>query len=514
MPPLIQEPEHMTMPFIPPSPCRPSACRAAGLAACLLLACGAADAAAGQLQKFLDRSKAYAALPRVAHVPQFHLESIPPGQHAAGTEWWYVLDGDERIGLIQTWTKEIELFTFRPRGSAVGPQPEIPNVHHWATLIGARIQMYGTQGFPLATGFTVRFTKDRGDTLAFTSEQEIPGGISGTSEFRLSWDEKLGYVWHGVTRFSTPKSIDVEFNNLLAGGVSESRADRKRWQKTVRSHADGRIVFVHHNPLNLPAEKIAPGGFVGFVAEDGMNPFVDIEQTSEPVRMSTCSQWYDQHIIMKRPAAPGSDDRYHTEASYRFLSLPGPVARELEAEAVSVEKGPGDSGRMGFLQNVVNDFETGVPFGQVYNGPTWRHANTTDACAHSGKKSLELAGTAHTVNAVSPIGAGTAIYGETKKRYRLSGWVKTRGPANAWLQIDDVIFNWEDVKASHRTEKLAGDKDWTRLDAEFTPAPNDPFLLVKLCVEGSGTAWFDDLELVEIPSSPTKTAASTRVSNP
>jgi hypothetical protein len=33
---------------------------------------------------------------------------------------------------------------------------------------------------------------------------------------------------------------------------------------------------------------------------------------------------------------------------------------------------------------------------------------------------------------------------------------------------------------------------------DFTPSPRDPLLMIKLCVEGTGTAWFDDLELVEV----------------
>jgi hypothetical protein len=104
------------------------------------------------------------------------------------------------------------------------------------------------------------------------------------------------------------------------------------------------------------------------------------------------------------------------------------------------------------------------------------------------------------VKAASPIGGGPPIYGESAKRYRLAAWVKTRGleDGGAWLQVDDVFFNWQDVQATRRTEKLTGDHDWTRLEVEFTPSPRDPFLLIKLCVEGTGTAWFDDLELMEV----------------
>jgi hypothetical protein len=104
------------------------------------------------------------------------------------------------------------------------------------------------------------------------------------------------------------------------------------------------------------------------------------------------------------------------------------------------------------------------------------------------------------VKSALPIGGGPAIYGESSKRYRLAAWVKTEGldRGGAYLQVDDVFFNWQGVQATRRTKKLTGDQDWTRLEVEFTPSPRDPFLLIKLCVEGTGTAWFDDLELVEV----------------
>jgi len=78
--------------------------------------------------------------------------------------------------------------------------------------------------------------------------------------------------------------------------------------------------------------------------------------------------------------------------------------------------------------------------------------------------------------------------------------VKTKGleDGGAYLQADDVFYNWDDIKATRTTEKLSGDHDWTRLQVEFTPSPRDPLLNIKLCVEGTGTAWFDDLELMEV----------------
>jgi hypothetical protein len=462
---------------------------------------------AGELQKLLDKSKAYAALPKVKHTPEFRLECFEPVQHrpeAQGKQWWYICDGDERIGLITTWLNHVELFRFSPEVDKGANYP-IPEIYHWANLIGVRLplQMGGYHSpVPPVTSFNITFTKDRGDSLEFKSEQTHKDDYTGSTEYRLAWDQRLGYVLQCTSHFVMPQRRQIEFNNLFAGGLAESRDDHKRWQKTMRGRLlDGRISFVHHNPVNIPVDEVQAGGFVGFVTEEEMNPFVEMLETSGPVFLATCSEWYDQHIAMKAPAAKEADGLYHLRARYRLLSVPGAVARDLEAVAVERDGVRGESRFAGFLQNKVNDFETFVPHGQVYNGPIWQHINASEGPAHSGTRSIAVAGPGSgRVKAASPIGGGPPIYGESGKRYRLAAWVKTQGleDGGAYLQADDVFFNWQDVQATHKTKKLTGDHDWTRLEVEFTPSPRDPFLLVKLCVEGTGTAWFDDLELMEV----------------
>jgi hypothetical protein len=445
------------------------------------------DASAGELQALLDKSKAFAALPKVEHTPAFRLESFDARQYpeeARGHQWWYICDGQERIGLLTTWfSGHVELFRFSPEVNHGAKYP-IPEVYHWANLIGSRLPTGGAK-------FT--FLKDSGDTLEFKTS---------STEFRLVWDERLGYVLYGTGHFARAKPQAIEFSNLLAGGIAESRDDHKRWQKTVRGLLlNGSVSFVHHNPVNVPVDDVQPGGFVGFVTEEKMNPFVEVLEANGPVYFDTCSEWYDQHLCMKAPKAKESDGLYHVRAKYRLLSLPAAVARELEAMAVDRGPGKGESNLTGFLQNRINDFETCVPYGKVYNGPIWQHISASEGPAHSGKKSIAVGGRGPgKVNCASPIGGGPPIYVESNKRYRLAAWVKTKGleDGGAYLQADDIFYNWDDIKATRKTEKLSGDRDWTRLQVEFTPSPRDPLLNIKLCVEGTGTAWFDDLELIEV----------------
>ncbi len=471
----------------------------------IVLTFWASRASAGELQKLLEKSETFAALPAMTHTPAFHLESFEPAQHrpeAKGKQWWYICDGAERIGLITTWLHHVELFRFSPDVDR-GATYDIPEIYHWANLIGARIQLrmhaYHTS-IPRVTSFNLIFTKDRGKALELKTEQLHERGYRGTIEYRLVWDARLGYVLNATSHFVGPEPKEIEFNNLFAGRVCESRDHHKLWQKTMRGRlTDGRISFAYHNPTNTPVDDIQPGGFVGFVTEERMNPFVELIETTSPVSIVTCSQWYDQHIVMKPPQHREADGLYHQRARYRFLSVPGPVAGEIEAAAVPAVT-EGTRKVLGFLLNRPSDFEQFIPHDRVYNGGIWQHISRNDEEAHSGKYSLKVTGRGRgTAACFAPIGGGTGVIGESTKRYRLTAWIKTNlSEGTAYVRVDDAGWSWNDVRATRITKELGGRSDWTHVAVEFQPGPNDPFLVVRICVDGRGAAWFDDLCLKEI----------------
>ena len=139
-----------------------------GVGGLIALSFWLSGASAGELQKLLGKSNAFAALPAMKHTLVFRLESFQPVQHrreAKGKQWWYICDGHQRIGLITTWLNHVELFRFSPN-VAKGAKYEIPEIYHWANLIGARLplQMVGYHtSIPPMTSLKLTFTKDRGE---------------------------------------------------------------------------------------------------------------------------------------------------------------------------------------------------------------------------------------------------------------------------------------------------------------------------------------------------------------
>ena len=456
------------------------------------------DMRAGPLQKAIEDTRSYAGLPRHDHTPDFRIAAVRNRKYSKEFRW--IMDGRQRIGLLNFWIGEIEMFRFFPPPGGTRVAYRMPAVQHWATIQGPRITIV-PQGTWTNRGQMV-YLQDRGSELRLQYSERLEDGAELEQDYRLRFDSVLGYVWDCAFEMRSPQPRKFEYTNMLTGNLSDSRAGRKRYQKCLWTRRDGTLCYMYQSPLSmiqgggaewtdLPRE----GGFVGWVAERDFNPFLEIVQSSPPSTLVTCSQWYDQHVLNLPPSERDADGLYRISAAYRMLSVPLPVAKELEDAARTMLPAPKQGGAMGFRQGVVNDFEAPIPAGTLYVGCMWGHGVGLDTrTGHSGTCSLRVSGAA-----AQPIHGGTALHVETSRRYRLSAWVRTRGvTGGAFLRLNQVFWNWTDVRASKKSETLIGDNDWTRLEIEFKPVAGDPFAVPGLVVEGKGTAWFDDLALQEI----------------
>jgi hypothetical protein len=220
---------------------------------------------------------------------------------------------------------------------------------------------------------------------------------------------------------------------------------------------------------------------------------VEIVHSEPRTTFVTCSVWYDQHIIALPPERKDDDGLYHVTTVYRFLSLPLPVAKELEDAARTMLPARTGAGPMGFRQNIVNDFESLVPSGTLFNGCIWGHSAKYDGTVgRSGTHSLRLHGNEH----AGPVHGGPMLHVEAGRRYRFTAWVRTRGVTGkgAYLRVKPR----EDAVEEKRSKCLNGDRDWTRLEIVFKPENGQSFAVLGLAVDGPGMAWFDDLELTEL----------------
>ncbi len=454
-----------------------------------------------RLQAFVESARCYASLPRFAHKPEFSLVRV--GEKAYSQTHFWIMDGRQKIGLLNLWIGEVELFRFFPPAGGAPVEYKMPAVHHWATLQGPRITIV-PQG-TWTNGGEMAYLQDKGEQIRLRYSKNLDGNAQMVHGITLRFDPVLGYILDCVFEMVSDEPQRFEYANLLTGGLAEARDDHKRYQKCLWTRRDGTFCYLYQNPLSLMQrasrewrDMPESGGFFGWVAERDMNPFLEIIRSSPGTTLETCTQWYDQHVLAQAPEQKGDDGRYHITAAYRLLSLPLPVAKELEDAARTMLPAPARSRAVGFRLGIVNDFETFISAGMLYNGCLWDHGARYDSTTgHSGTHSLRLDGG----ETAQPIHGGPAIVVETAKRYRLSAWVRTRGVTGkgACLRVNEVFWNWNDLRASHYSTSLTGENDWTRLQVEFEPVAGDPFAVPGLVVDGGGIAWFDDIELVEIP---------------
>lgn len=470
-----------------------------------------------RLQKFIENARCYASLPRHAHKPDFRTVPVEEKKYRESFSW--IMDGGQRIGLLNLSYGEIEMFRFFPPADGVQVKYEMPEVHSWVTVQGPRLSIV-PQNTWTGKGEMVGL-RDRGELLRLRYREKFGGNKQLVHRFTLRFDPVLGYIWDCAFQMQMDKPERFEYANLYTAGLGDSRDKQKRYQKCIWSRRDGKLCYMYQNPLSMMqwgggdewTDIPQDSGFVGFVAEPEMNPFLEIIRSTPGTRFETCSVWYDQHVFGLPPQQKGADGLYHITAEYRLLSLPLPIAKELEDAARTMLPAPARTRPMGFRQGIVNDFETLITAGTLFNGCMWGHsAQRETGLGHSGTHSLRLRGG----HEARPMHGGPRIHVTTGKRYRFSAWVRTRGVTEgAYLRVK----NGKVGRAAHRSKSLTGDNDWTLLEIEFeangasalsSPAHDgedagerhsvrlySALAVPALVVDGEGTAWFDDIQLIE-----------------
>jgi hypothetical protein len=454
----------------------------------------------GRLQTFVENTRSYGALPRRSHSADFRIEPVTERKHR--DKFFWIMDGAQKIGILNLSFGELEMLRFFPPPSGIVVEYPMPMIYHWSTLRGARITIV-PQGTWTGKG-TMEWLESPPELLRLQYVEESADETRFVQHFTLRFDSVLGYVLDCEFEMQSREPTEFEYTNVLAADLANSRDEKKRYQKCIWARGDGELCYLYQNPLCLMQRASSDwshlpetGSFVGFVAESDMNPFLEIIRSAPGERHMTCSTWYDQHVLVSPPERPGEDGFYRASATYRFLSLPLPVAKELEdaARTALPEFRPGN--RMGFRPGIVNDLEASIPAGALYNGCLWGHHAALDrSVGRSGSRSLRVKGSA----TAQPIHGGTPIHVDSEKRYRLSAWVRTKRTSGkgAFLRINECFYDWDDVRRTHSSQALTGDNDWTLLSVEFEPIHGDPFAMPGLAVDGEGVAWFDDIQLAEM----------------
>jgi rhomboid protease GluP len=167
-----------------------------------------------------------------------------------------------------------------------------------------------------------------------------------------------------------------------------------------------------------------------------------------------------------------------------------PVAKEEEGPDLGLIKNPG-------FANGLEGWFSPVTLGQY---------GIDTAVAHEGRQALRVTASAPTDAAI-----GQEVKLKPGQWYRLTGWVRTRGldPRGAGVYGTFHVHGRATNEVIAKGPNHKGDTEWTKVVIPFQARGDGLTRIVMFFVgfgAGTGTAWFDDLKLVEIsePTRPTR----------
>ncbi len=463
------------------------------------------------------------------HTPRFSWEVRGSVVHQE--QWIY--DGDIPIAMFENRTVEqpgLQLMFFnrvkRPlmlRHVRLAPDAE-PMVEC--------IQLYSKCG-PSVTDRLVDLKVEGNGTgrLVVTFVAEDPFSVlTDRRVLTLTWDDGAGtyvYDFSGTLTFNSPESfnggaVSFEFSDPWFTGspgpaVAFPGMWERRYRKNVYEAPDGAKVIPinHYTTSHKGGIRLKPDGmFIAAYEPDG-NPAIQfVGDTANRSHISICWWGYDYHL--SRHVEP-SELFSPVPFRFRILKCPDGKVKQLMAGAVMPELRQ-DEWR-GWdeypVYERVSSFEKGLRLDSAFDGPVdpypWTvvgdGAEWDRTTGRTGSSSLKISRDDEGLTRwVTFQGDGEGYYTgpwTPCKGYKVSCHVKTENVSGrgSTLGVQYHIPNSPQQHPVVTAGRVNGSADWTRLEVEVGPPEEGPEIgCIQLILQqdGSGTTWFDDLEVEPI----------------
>jgi len=363
---------------------------------------------------------------------------------------------------------------------------------------------------------TVVFTvKDKWDTMKVTRTLTVtydPELESYVYDFRdnavINFPETLDK--NNPVRFEI---TDPWFTNCPAPSQNFPGAWSGRYSMFAYESDDGRIVSVphtHYGGSQKSGIKLKQDGMFAAVYEPDGNPALQLMgETARKGSISICPWAYDVHVSLS--VMP--EELYKPiTAHFRVVNCPAGKARTMEQTAEIPDL---KSGEYGGLKEVPmyernSSFEKGVLIGKPHKGglDPWgwfpqdeKGAVWDKSSGRTGSSSLKIDKDTPGIATWYTMCEGQGYFTEPWtpcKGYEISCWVKTdtvKGQGTSLgvcYHVPNVPPEWPIT----RSDRISGTHDWTKLTVRIGPPPKDTSIMsLHFQQAGSGTTWFDDLEV-------------------
>ncbi|HPM79584.1 MAG TPA: hypothetical protein PLF81_02750 [Candidatus Anammoximicrobium sp.] len=278
-----------------------------------------------------------------------------------------------------------------------------------------------------------------------------------------------------------------------------------RW--IVYRDKDGRTYRqpIHHN--GVPVAPVKPdGGFYTYLQAQDMQPYNLIVRFDNPAdpRLNNfaglCWWAYDIHFrygpFPNGCGCPLPPDKEFL-ARYRVEFLSAAESAEL-LKAAEIQPGMAGDRELAVYVPGVNTFDLVRRLDAPHAEQGWVGGAVDRQVGRTDALSLRLSGKS-SCRAIT--GSSYFMDGYRNATYEFSAWIKTQDvqPPGAGLYVLTMHGNQERVRIECPT-RVTGTQDWTRVS--FQPSNVNAgtwYVELGLELDGPGTAWFDDVEIREVP---------------
>ncbi len=370
------------------------------------------------------------------------------------------------------------------------------------------------------------------DRLTVTFHTRDRSGIADSKRvLTLTYDEATGSYVYDFEAWLSFNS--AEFMNNVSGGRSFEFCDpwfvgcpgpsvafpgmwKKRYQKFVYESPEGPVALpINHYTTSLKGGiRLKRDGMFAAVHEPDGNPAIQfVGDTADNSGISICWWGYDYHL--SRTITTAEMDK-PVLARFRITNCPDEKARTLARDAGLPKWNPGGwtLGNEYPVYERVSSFAKGLaldaspegetdpfPWTAVGEGAVW---DKTSGRTDSFSLKISKAGAGLTRWQTFQ-GDGEGYFAEPwslVKGYRVACWVRTEQVEGrgSTLAVQYHVPNFAQEYPVYRARRLTGTQGWTRLALEVGAPPLEKAgcLMVMLQQDGSGTTWFDDLEVTPV----------------
>lgn len=463
-----------------------------------------------------------------SHTPRFEWRVLGG---SVNTEQW-IYDGDIPVALfeqriIEQPAENLMFFNGVPKPPVLrkvrlapdGP-PLVDCVQLYWVLVSGKLATDRLVKIDVAGNGTERLT--------VTFHTRDRNGVADSKRvLTLTYDAATGsYVYdfqawltiNGPDFFGGPVSlefVDPWFTGCPGPAVEFPGMWQKRYSRFVFESPDGvkSLPINHFTTSHKGGIKLRRDGMFVLAHEPDGNPAIQfMGETADKSGISIC--WWGYDIHCGRSITPDEMDK-PVLASFRITACPSDkAARMVKDGAVPTMNAGGWTlgneypvyeRKSGFSKGLALD---GVPAGPVDpfpwtiagDGASWDKAGgrTDPSCLKISKTKPGL------TRWQTFQGDGEGYFAEPWSwltGYKVSCWVKTDSVAGcgSTIAIQYHIPNTSQQFPVANARRLAGTNGWTKLEVEVGPPPQDTgALMIMLQQDGSGTTWFDDLEVTPL----------------